>query len=142
MSIEVDLDVFASLSEKLDREHKWRDKIQGAIYQHTFDPLQVPLVAGSGTLDLPGQMSPPRGFMWGVRRLTLSGYTAGNATAYLNNLEPIPFSQAGMSTFGRGEMVLGSGDRLTVQATGITGIVQLNGVADCFETWYLPYYIG
>jgi hypothetical protein len=80
--------------------------------------------------------------MWGIRRLTLAGYTAGTAGIYIDDIEPIPYQAAGMYTFGRGEMLLDSGQRLVVQATGITGTVTLFGCADCFPRDYLPIYMG
>lgn len=142
MSVDIGLEAFVDLSDKLDREHHWREKKAHAVYQQTFDPMQVPLTAGAGTLDQSTRMGPNRGFMWSVRRLTLSGFTAGTCIVYIDGLEPLPFPQAGMYTFGRGEFLLTTGQRLTVVATGITGYVQLNGAADVFETWYLPEYIG
>ena len=144
MSIELDLDLAVSLKESLTREHDFRKRQADSLYQKPLDPLQVPLDgSGDGTLDEPLQMGPVRGFMWSVRRLTFSGWTTGTVTAYINNLEPIPVPQAGMYKFGRGELLLASGDRLTVVASGVSGgYVQVNGAADVFETWYLPYYIG
>lgn len=143
MSAEIELGAFIDLGDKLDREHHWREKKAHAVYQQPFDPMQVVLdSSGDGTLDEPSRMGPNRGFMWSVRRLTLSGWSAGTVTVYLDNMEPIPVPQPGMYTFGRGELLLTTGQRLVIAVTGITGYVQFNGAADVFETWYLPHYIG
>jgi hypothetical protein len=138
MTVAVDLEAFVSLGEKLDREHKWRENMGHAVYQQNFPPLTV----DSTGLEQSNRLGPNRGFCWSIRRLTLAGWTGGTVTIYLNNLEPIPFAQAGMYTFGRGEVLLKSGEHFTIQATGYTGSVQLWGAADVFESWYLPYYIG
>ncbi|HXL59367.1 MAG TPA: hypothetical protein VN959_01620, partial [Mycobacterium sp.] len=84
-------------------------------------------------------------YIWGIRRLTANGFTAGTVTAYRNSSagEPImPFPVPAVNTIGRGELLLMPGDRIVWGATGITGTVSYWGVADCFESWYLPYYLG
>lgn len=138
MSVEVGIDVFADLSEKLDREHKWREKMSHCVYQQNFPPI----VVGSTGLEQSNRLGPQLGFMWSIRRITLAGWSGGTVGAWINNIEPIPFAQAGMYTFGRGELLLNSGEHFTIQASGYTGTVQLFGAADVFESWYLPYYIG
>lgn len=142
-SLSISAELIGGLSDKLDRAHQHYDRMKHAIYQQTFDPMQLTLDdSGDGTLDEPTRMGPNRGFMWSIRRLTLSGFTVGTCIVYIDGLEPLPFPQAGMYTFGRGEFLLTTGQRIVVSATGITGYVQLNGAADVFETWYLPEYIG
>jgi hypothetical protein len=142
-SISVSAQLVTGLTDKLDRAHHEADRRKHAVYQQTFDPMQLTLDgSGDGTLDEPTRMGPNRGFMWSVRRLTLSGFTAGTCIVYIDGLEPLPFPQAGMYTFGRGEFLLNTGQRLTIVASSITGYVQWNGAADVFETWFLPEYIG
>jgi hypothetical protein len=131
-----------SLTDQLRRQDAWRQQQAQVIRQI---PITAPQANAAGIIDVPDLLAVKTGYFWGVRRLTLSGFTAGTAVVYLNSIlgEPVaPFSQAGTATFGRGELLMHPGDRLVVAATGITGYVQLNGAADCAELWYLPYYIG
>lgn len=147
--LNVDVDVIAGIhaalgavADTLGQETRWRQRCSQAIRQV---PLAAPWADSAGVIDYPDSLQAKTGYFWSVRRLTLSGFTAGTAVVYINGLngEPaVPFQQAATYTFGRGELLLHPGDRLVVQATGITGYVQLNGAADCLETWYLPYYLG
>lgn len=140
------------IADRLDRESRWRERIAQAVTQLDFAiGDSIPLTAGAGTLDLADKFAAKTGYMWSVRRLTARGWIAGTATAYRNstNGEPVaPWPDPGGSaggavfTFGRGELLLKPGDRLIFSATGITGSVNVWGVADCFESWYLPFYIG
>ena len=148
--IEVDLGAqlvasIEGMAARLDREERQRQRMAQAIRQVPITPPQITLNAGAGTLDLPASLRVPTGYYWGVRRLTLSGFSAGTAVVYLNGAggEPVaPFAQAGTFTFGKGQLLMHPDDRLVVVATGITGVVQVNGAADLFEQWYLPYYLG
>jgi hypothetical protein len=148
---ELEIDIGAQLVASLDnlttalrKENAWRQKQAEMMRQIPLKPPQ----AVNGVIDVPQALAVPTGYFWSIRRLTLSGFTAGTAVIYLNGLagttagEPIPFAQAGMFTFGRGEMLLHPGDRLVVIATGTNGYVQLDGAADMAELWYLPYYIS
>lgn len=150
--MEIDVDLGAQLAASLGtvaaglaRQERQRQDMSQCIRQV---PLAPPQANAAGVIDLPQALAVPTGYCWGIRRLTLSGFTAGTAVIYIDGLpgttagEPIPFAQAGTFTFGRGELLLHPGSRLVVQAAGVTGYVQLNGAADCFEQWYLPYYIG
>jgi hypothetical protein len=149
---DLELDVTAQLCASLDGLTAQMRRAEERHQRMAQAIRQVPLAAGrmnltTGVLDDPAQLRAPTGFIWGVRRLTLSGFATGTAIVYLNAAggEPVaPFSQAGTFTFGRGELLLHPGDRLVVTATGQTGsdYVQLNGAADAFELWFLPYYIG
>lgn len=145
--IELDLgmQLIASLetvTAKLTREEDHRQRKMQAI-------RQIPLVAPQATaspfvIDSPDNLAAKTGYCWGVRRLALTGFSAGSATVYLNSTvgEPVAvYGTPGVLMFGRGDLILTPGDRLVVAGTGITGFIQLNGRADCFESWYLPYYI-
>jgi len=106
---------------------------------------QVPLSAGAGTLDggANASLTPPRGMIWSVRRLSATGFTAGSVTGYINQLEPVaPFPNPAVFTFGRGEVLLQPGDRLVFVATGITGAVNIFGVSDTFPYTYLTEYLN
>lgn len=147
---EIELDIGVQLVAAIEtlaaayaRQESKRQRMAQAI-------RQVPLVANNPTgnvIDSSETLRVHDGYYWSVRRLTLSGFSAGTAVIYRNS--PIagigevlvPFSQAATLTFGRGEMLLGPGDRLVAQFTGITGTPQLNGAADMFEMWLLPDYL-
>lgn len=131
------------LTAQMRREEEFRQRSSQVLRQVPITAPQI--TSGSGTIDSPDLLKVKTGYYWSVRRLTFSGFTAGTCVVYRNNVlgEPlVPVQAAGVFTFGRGEMLLSPDDRLVVMATAITGVVQLNGAADCFEMWYLPYYIG
>ena len=128
----------------MDREARWRDRCARAITQVPFAGA-VTLAAGAGTYDQRDQLQAKTGYIWSIRRITCNGFTAGTVTAYRNNAlgEPLmPFPVPAVNTIGRGELLLMPGDSLVWSATGITGTVTFWGVADCFESWYLPFYVG
>ena len=149
---EIELDIGAQLIASLEtvatalaREQGRQQRMAQAVRQVPLVTNQMALSGGAGTIDDPASLRAPTGFYWGIRRLTLSGFSAGTAVVYLNSQygEPVaPFAQAGTFTFGKGQLLLHPGDRLVVTASGITGLVQLNGAADALEEWYLPYYLG
>lgn len=140
------------IERKLDYESRWRERVAQAVTQLDFAlGDSIPLSGGNGTLDVADKFAAKTGFMWGVRRITARGWTAGTVTAYKNSVngepvtpwpDPAGSAGGGVFTFGRGELLLKPGDRLIFQAAGITGSVNVWGVADCFESWYLPFYIG
>jgi hypothetical protein len=129
----------------------------GQAHQIPIGAIQVPVTAGAGVYQMNDLLMPKAGYMWGIRRLSASGYSAGSVIAYKGGFvaggtysgggEPFPFSAAGVATIGRGELLLDQGDALIIVCTGITlsagfGGVQINGAADCFERWLLPDYLG
>jgi len=146
----IDLEITARLCASLDgvaaamgRDDAWRRRIASVITQVPFAGSVI-LAAGAGTDDQPDKLTAKTGFIWSIRRITSNGFTAGTVTAYRNSTagEPImPFPVPAVNTLGRGDILLMSGDRIVWGATGITGTVQYWGVADCFESWYLPYYL-
>jgi len=126
------------------------------IKQIPIGMINIPISAGAGVFQMNDLLMPKAGYMWSIRRLTASGFTAGTVTAfkggaivggaYTGGGDPFPFSVAGTATIGRGELLLDQGDALVFVATGITlaanqpGVL-ISGAADCFERWYLPFYI-
>ena len=127
-------------------------------------PIAAPLIvitSGAGVLTTATDLlGPNTGFHWSVRRLNLSGYTAGNVTVYRNATQTnftagsvavtgeilLPPSPAGTFTFGRGEVLLEPDDSLIFAASGITlaagsAGVSVIGSADQFESWLLPDYL-
>lgn len=126
------------------------------MHQVPLGPLQVPLVAGNGAYQMNDFLMPKAGYMWSVRRITASGYSAGSVVVYKGGNvvggtytgggDPIPFSTAGANTLGRGEFLLDQGDALVIVCTGITLLtgfagVQITGAADCFKRELLPDYL-
>ena len=148
----IDLDVSARIcasldgvAVRMDRENAWRQKIAGTLSQVYFAG-QVTISGGAGTSagDRDKLQAKP-GYIWGVRRLTVQGFSAGSVTAYRNDIngEPVmPFPSPAVNTIGRGELLLMPMDTIVWSATGITGTVTYWGVADCFESWYLPFYLS
>lgn len=152
-------------AENIDRgasgraQTEWQD-----IHQVPIGAIQVPISSGSGVFQINDLLMPKAGFMWSIRRLTASGYTAGTVVVYKGGMvvggtytgggDPFPFSAAGSATIGRAELLLDQGDSLVVVcgtavpggvaitlATGFSG-VQINGAADCFQRHLLPVYLG
>jgi hypothetical protein len=147
------ISAFASLRRSVDamnasmaREAAWRDRQRRAIRQVPIQPQQIPLTGGAGTLDVPdAYMLAKTGYTASIRRLACWGFTAGTVNIYLEAAAGelcIPFAQAGVATFGRGEQLMAPGERIVFVASGITGYVQIGGKYDLFESWYEPYYIG
>lgn len=145
------------IADRLDDQANRRQRLYESLHQVPQGPAQIPINGGAGVLSLPDVFQCKTGYCRSVRRLTASGFTAGSVTTYLNGLlvggvlvgtpEPVaPFPQAGVLTFGRGELLLQQDDTLTFAATGITlssgfAGVQINGIADEFEAWLLPDYL-
>lgn len=133
------------LSARMDRDYKRLMRQSTAIRQVPIAPGQVTLTAGAGTLTQQPNMGPAAGYYWGIRRLTAYGFSLGTVTIYIDNVngEPlVPFASQGVATFSKGQAILHPMSQLVISATGITGTVQVWGAADCFESWYLPYYLG
>lgn len=132
------------MAAELRRGNNFRQLQASAISQPVVAG-QVPLSGGAGSLDLPDQLQAKPGYFWGIRRMTLSGFTAGTVYAYRNSFNGevlVPYPQAATFTFGRGEMLLHPSDRVVFAASGITGAVNFWIAFDLFEAWYLPFYIG
>lgn len=131
----------AELNRKLDREHEFRERRATAIWKKKINGLIVP---ASGVLTGDIAMKPEPECMLGIRWLTVSGFTSGNVTISADNLCPpiVQTSTPGTFTFGKGDIILETGEGLWVTVTGITGSVQLWGKNDELENWYLPWYLG
>lgn len=135
------------LAAEMKRASNFRNLQATAVQQATI-ATQVPIVGGAGKVDQPDLLQVKSGYNWSIRRITTNGFTAGSVNAYRNdaNGEPIiPWPQAGMFTFGRGEMLLQPMDRIVITATGITAALAYVPcwiTFDFFEQWYLPFYIG
>lgn len=145
----IDLEVSARLCASLDgvaaamdREHAWRQKIALALCPVPFAG-SVTLSGGAGTDDQPDKLQAKSGFIWSIRRLTITGFSAGSVTVFRNSAsgeQLVPYPAAATNTFGKGEVKLLPNDRLVFSATGITGTVSYYGEADCMESWLWPFY--
>jgi hypothetical protein len=144
-SLHVHLDAMAGMMrDQVTERQARRQVLLAALQQVPIAAPQVPLVSGAGVLDWPDALSAKTGYTWSVRRITATGFTAGTVTMYKNSQFGeilVPWPSAGTFTFGRGEQLLEPGDRMVFVASGITGYVQINGSADCFESWLLPDYL-
>jgi hypothetical protein len=139
------------LTAAMKREADWRQRQMGVIRQVPFVGT-ITLSGGAGTDDQPDKLQAKPGFVWSIRRLTAgstaNGWSAGSVTAFRNSAagEPLmPFPVPAVNTIARGELLLMPGDRVVWSATGITltgSALPYWGVADCMESWYLPYYLG
>ncbi len=147
IELDLGLQLIASietLTETMRKQWQHEQRKAQAIRQVPLTANQMVLSSGAGTIDSPDTLMAKTGYYWCVRRLTLSGFTAGTAVVYLNAAggEPVlPFSSAGSFTFGKGHILMHPGERLVVTATGITGTVQLNGAADVVEARFLYDYL-
>lgn len=151
VNLEVDVsgDLIASLTAALtrnadelkqQREQRWLAR--GAL-QRIFMASRQSTTAND-VIDQPDALMAKTGYWWDIRRLTITGFTAGTVTVFRNSNggEPmVPFASAGTSTFGKGEILLHPGDRLVVAGTGTTGTWQMWGEATAVESWYLPEYL-
>jgi hypothetical protein len=147
----LEIDVSAQLCASLDgltaalrKEADWRQRKAQVIRRVPFAG-SITLSGGAGTDDQPDKLQAKTGYCWGIRRLTAQGYTVGTVTAYRNSTagEPLlPFPAAAVNTLGKGQIILMPNDRIVWGAVTITGTVSYWGEADCFESWYLPYYLG
>lgn len=136
-------DRVGGLCDRLDHEARFRQAAAQAFRQVPFI-INVTLTAGAGNLN-PSPFGPDTGYYWSIRKLSAVGFTAGSVNTYVDNIggEPIvPYPVSAVNTFGKGEQLIHPGSSIAVNATGITGTVQLWGQADQFETWLLPWYLG
>lgn len=146
---------------KAAADHQARDAYQLAqlVFQVPVVFPNLPITAGSGSSYLDG---PQAGDYWSIRRLQLTGFTAGSAVLYRNGIltniagtgtligtpeEIAPFPQAGMFTFGRGEILLNPNDTMALVATGVTVAAGFPGVfaqgsADRVPAYLLPEYLN
>jgi len=99
--------------------------------------------ASGGVLQLgeAQQLSPAEGYIWAIRRIVLTGLTAGATPDVVNLYFDDSFSQAQWQFdgnhfgygWGRGEMTIGSGQALFFQSVGTfnaTGTIFLGGQYD------------
>ena len=147
------LSVFGGVQEKMAdnyRSFAKREMQIETIQQPTFFYGPIPLTAGAGNLFTAD--GPPTGRCWSIRRLNLTGYSAGLVALQKNSTLTgadlvFPPSVAGVFQIGRGEALFQPDEIPVFVATGITlsagspGIT-ISGTADSFPAWMLPRYLG
>lgn len=145
---DIGAEFFVDLGKKIDAIHAQAAKWRMVLYRNDVID-QIALTAGAGTYDSPVKAGPVRGQCWDIRRLSAWGFTAGTVQAQLNALEPLAQwtgaaapSTTLPATFGKGEIILQPGDRITFTATGITGqvIIAIGPTAMPYE--YLTEYLS
>lgn len=103
----------------------------------------VGALGANGTLDQPDMYGPKEGYWWDLRRLTVSGFTAGTVDVYRNTVNGVvlySFSAAGEKTWSK-QQFLGPRDRLIFVVSGLTGSVQIDGQAMEVSAQYMPVYL-
>jgi hypothetical protein len=91
------------------------------------------LSGSAGTISQPNLHGPRTGQVWDVHSVTVTGFTAGTVTAYLNSTAGdtvLVFSTPGVYQMGKAQLILQASDYLVFGATSITGTVtvQVAGV--------------
>ena len=110
------------------------------------DVHPVPLlhaVSADGTVDYPDMLGPHDGYWWDVRRVALSGFTAGTVKMYRNDAngaDLAEWTQTGEWTWS-GALLLAPRDRLIFVTSGLTGSVKLDGTAIEVAARALPLYL-
>lgn len=124
--------------------------------QFNLPPAILTGTAVGSVLDLPGQFSPPTGWIWDITMLSASGFTAGAVAVSLNAplvtpsgapyaIEPVAsFTQAGIIPFTRkGHPLLDCTQRLVWCVTAaLTGVCQISGMVIAVPAERLSEYLG
>jgi hypothetical protein len=132
----ISLEVFAGMSASLGQlvaEAAWQREYKRNLIQE-IHPFSVPaqgitLTAGAGTLDQPNLLGPRTGRAWDVRRMSVTGFTAGTVTVCQTqaNADVLAvFSSAGVLLNGKAQLLVNAGDRMIFVASGITGSVTVS----------------
>lgn len=121
-----------------DRQRK-RDLVQSL---HLVPIVMPPLIApgaGPANISVPDAGGPHDGFIWDVRRLSATGFTAGSVTLSVGPpgaASAAPNTQNNIATwnstgsfFFSGGLLLNQRDHLVFTAAGITGNVLITGMA-------------
>jgi hypothetical protein len=138
------------MNDKLEREWRFRQKAAQATRQIPF-VINLPIASSAGNFNpVPGSLGPDIGYYWSIRRLSATGFTAGQVNLYIDSVNGEPLwtftgSAVGIyvQNWGKGHQMVHPGSTLAISATGITGgPVVVYGSADQFESWLLPFYMG
>lgn len=134
------------MAGKLDELHKAWKKRGEVVFQVPLYGQITGTTGNDAANSTNSNLSTDRGLCYSIRRLSVSGFTAGTVIAYLNAIEPVATWTFSATTdqakyYSQGGLLMQPGDRLTLGANGVTGTAQLFGVADAFPIWYLPEYL-
>jgi hypothetical protein len=139
------------LCERLDRDTRFREKAAQASRVVPFI-MNIPISGSAGSLNPAPNCGPDVGYFWSIRRLSATGFTAGNVVVYIDSTAGQPIwivtgAAIGIyeSDWGKGHQFIHPNSNLAVNATGITSAnnqVIIYGDADQFESWLLPWYQG
>jgi len=150
VSLEVGL---GRLVRHLDAEHARRRRLRACL---TPIPLAAPgligLAAANGTINYPEGLSPHDGYVWDVRRITATGWTAGTVTASIGpqaTSSAAPNTQNDLVTWAApgtyfspsGAVILQAHDRLEFTAATVTGNVLISGLVIQMEADLLADYL-
>lgn len=115
----------------VDRRERqaWRDELNSKIMPLSVDPIPIPLVAGAGSLDVPRLLGPAVGWVFQLDGMGAQGFTAGSVAVWASSVpgmgaQILNFSSAG-TFYQRHFRYLRYGERLTFQASGITGTASI-----------------
>lgn len=138
--------VLGKLADHVDQLGRAVAKIQSAWADVHPVPIlgAITLATGAGTWDQPDYLGPKDGYWWELHRLTVWGFTAGTVTVYKNSSNGTrlaQFAQAGEWTWSGNMQWLAPRDRLIFVAAGITGSVQIDGMAIEVSAQTLPSYL-
>ena len=148
--IEVDLGLqlcasIETLTATLNRQ--WQHEMRKAQGIRLL-PLTAPQATASPwVIDVPDLLMAKTGYYWDVRRLALTGWSAGSVNVYRNGFAGqggdlvATFATPGVSVYGKAHIMLHPGDKLVVIGTGITGFVQLVGSVVALESHLLAEYL-
>lgn len=144
----LDLQVYlGNLQERQDRHYRLLEKVAQEVY-----PLAVPAVSakvaagGALTISDSEQLGPKVGYVWDVRRISLTGLAANTesvtlwkvGTAATVSAQPQNFvctltGPSAFQPFGLGQLMLRAQDKLMVTGTGLTAGEAVTLSADGFS---------
>lgn len=138
-TLEVSLGRVAAALEKQERRN---ERLYQLLHLAPITGAMI-LAGGAGTLDQADRYGPKDGYLWDLRRVTVSGFTAGTVTMYRNDTNGAQLAQwttPGEWTWSTAQW-LKMRDRLIWVATGITGTVVIDGEAIEVSNQVLPEYL-
>lgn len=131
--------VLGRVASALDRQRQENDRLALLVHPAPISYAQ----GGPGTVDQPDRFGPKDGFLWDLRRITVSGFSAGSVAVYKNDVngpQLANFTAPGEWTWS-GQQWLKQRDRLIFIATGITGNVIIDGDAIAVSQQIYPQYV-
>lgn len=117
--------VAEALADHRRAEQRRRAWLNSQIMPLSVDPIPIQLAAGAGTLDAPRLLGPALGWVFQLDGMGAQGFTAGTVSVWASSVagqgaNVFTFTAAGVF-YQRHFRYLRYGERLTFQASGITG---------------------